>query len=300
MKAPILQTKCPNLKLKARGKVRDIYEVGDHILLVATDRISTFDVVFPNGVPDKGRVLTQISRYWFEHIAGITPNHVVSFDVAKFPRECQAYADQLEGRSLLCRKAVPLTIECVVRGYLDGSAWREYQDNQGLLNSGHRLPAGLKQRSRLAAPIFTPATKEQEGHDINITEARAAEIVGKEVFEEARRRALAIYSFAHEHLHAKGITLCDTKFEFGITAEGELILIDEVLTPDSSRFMVKDSYAPGAEPISFDKQFVRDWVVGTGWNKTPPAPEIPEAIVMQTRERYLDVYKLITGKALGA
>ena len=276
MNKPLLQTNCPDLNLKARGKVRDIYDLGEHLLLVASDRISTYDVVFPNGIPDKGRVLTQISRYWFEQCSDITPHHVVSFDVKDFPEEARKYADQLEGRSLLCVKAKPLTIECVVRGYLDGSAWREYQKNDGKIASGHDLPSGLKQRSKLPEPIFTPATKATEGHDINITEAEAAKIVGQDIFNEVRKRSIALYQYAHDLLAQKNITLCDTKFEFGIREDGEIILIDEVLTPDSSRFMVKDSYVPGAEPVSFDKQFVRDWVVSTGWDKNPPAPDIPE------------------------
>lgn len=298
MKQAVMRTEFPNLKLLARGKVRDIYEMGEHILLVATDRISTYDVVFPNGIPDKGRVLTQISRFWFDKCTDITENHVVTFDVNEFPAEAQEYAAELEGRSLLCKRAKPLVIECVVRGYLDGSAWAEYQTNNGRLNSGHQLPEGLRQRSILDRPIFTPATKATEGHDINITESRAAEIVGREIFEAVRSRSLALYRYAYEFLQTKNITLCDTKFEFGVEEDGNIILIDEVLTPDSSRFMVSDSYTPDAEPVSFDKQFVRDWVVGTGWDKTPPAPEVPQDIIEQTHARYLDVYKLITGKDL--
>ena len=298
MKAPLLQTNCPNLNLVARGKVRDIYDLGDTLLLVATDRISTFDVVFPNGVPDKGRVLTQISRFWFDKCADVTPNHVISFDVADFPEEARAYADQLEGRSLLCKKATPLIIECVVRGFLDGSAWAEYQANDVRVASGHNLPSGLQQRSELPEPIFTPATKAEEGHDINITEAAASELLGKEVFDIARSRSLALYNYAREFLKTKNITLCDTKFEFGVQPDGSVILIDEALTPDSSRFMVSDSYTPDAKPVSFDKQFVRDWVVSTGWQKTPPAPEIPQEIVEQTRQRYLEVFRLITGEDL--
>ena len=297
MTKPILQTECPNLKLVARGKVRDIYDLGEHLLLVASDRISTYDVVFPTGIPFKGKILTQISRYWFDQCAHITPNHVVSFDVADFPAEAQAYKDQLEGRSLMCKKTTPLKIECVVRGYLDGSAWSEYS-KEGKIAAGIDLPEGLNQRDQLPEPIFTPATKAESGHDINIDHAQAADIVGKETFEAVRDRAIAIYNFAHEHLKAKGITLCDTKFEFGHDANGDIILIDECLTPDSSRFMVADTYRAGAEPKSFDKQFVRDWVVSTGWQKTPPAPEIPDEIVNQTVERYLEVYKLITGKDL--
>jgi len=299
MQEALLKTNCPNLNLKARGKVRDIYDLGDQLLLVASDRISTFDVVFPNGVPDKGRVLTQISRFWFEKCADVTPNHVISFDLADFPEEVQAYADQLEGRSLLCKKTTPLKIECVVRGYLDGSAWGEYRDNDGKVASGHDLPSGLRQRSKLPEPIFTPATKAESGHDINITEAQAADIVGETVFNKARSRALALYSTAYDFLQTRGITLCDTKFEFGETNDGEVILIDEALTPDSSRFMVGDSYSPDSEPVSFDKQFVRDWVLSTGWDKTPPAPVIPDEIIQQTRSRYLDVFKLITGTDLG-
>lgn len=297
MSNALLQTDCPNLKLVARGKVRDIYDLGEHLLLVATDRISTFDVVFPNGVPDKGRVLTQISRYWFEQTAEVAPNHVVSFDVAEFPSAARAYADQLAGRSTLCRKAAPLPIECVVRGYLDGSAWADYAKT-GKIASGHTLPAGLRQRSRLPAPIFTPSTKESTGHDINITEARAAEIVGGKVFEQVRDRAIALYRFAHERMAAKGITLCDTKFEFGTRPDGSILLIDEALTPDSSRFMVAETYTPDTTPMSYDKQFVRDWVVATGWDKTPPAPVIPDDIVAQTRARYLEICRLITGQGL--
>jgi phosphoribosylaminoimidazole-succinocarboxamide synthase len=296
MKQALLATNCPKLDLAARGKVRDIYDLGDALLLVATDRISTFDVVFPNGVPDKGRVLTQISRFWFEKCADITPNHVISFDVADFPASAREYANQLQGRSLLCRKATPLTIECVVRGYLDGSAWAEYKETNAV--RGHSLPTGLRQRSKLPCPIFTPSTKATSGHDMNITEDEAADIVGKQVFQAARDRSICLYTFAHDLLQPKGITLVDTKFEFGVMPDGSIILIDEALTPDSSRFMVSKSYTPDTTPMSFDKQFVRDWVVSTGWNKTPPAPVIPEDIINQTRERYLEAYRLITGKEL--
>ena len=294
MNKPLLQTQCPTLNLIARGKVRDIYDLGDYLMLTATDRISTFDVVFPNGVPDKGLILTQISRFWFEQTSHITPNHIVSFDLKDFPVEAQKYADQLEGRSTLCRKAKTLPIECVARGYLDGSAWAQYKE-EGIV-AGHQLPAGLSQRSKLPSPIFTPATKESTGHDINITEKQAEEIVGTELFTAVRSRTLAIYSFAHDLLQSKGITLADTKFEFGTIEDGSVILIDECLTPDSSRFMV--NYTPETEPLSFDKQFVRDWVVSTGWNKTPPAPEIPQDIIEQTRQRYLEAYRLITGGSL--
>lgn len=290
----LLQTDCPKLNLIARGKVRDIYDLGEYLLLVATDRISTFDVVFPNGVPDKGRVLTQISRYWFEQTAQVTKNHVVSFDVETFPAEAREYADQLRGRSTLCVKAKPLPIECVARGYLDGSAWAQYKE-EGIV-SGHALPTGLSQRSKLPTPLFTPSTKERTGHDINITEKQAEDIIGTELFNAARSRTLALYSFAHEQLQQKNITLADTKFEFGTLDDGTVILIDECLTPDSSRFMV--NYTPETAPTSFDKQFVRDWVVSTGWNKTPPAPQIPQEIVEQTRQRYLEAYRLITGKSL--
>jgi len=294
MAEALLKTDCPNLKLISRGKVRDIYDFGEHILLAASDRISTFDVVFPNGIPDKGRILTQISRYWFQQTAHLTPNHVVSFDLKDFPAEARAYADQLEGRSVLCKKAKPLAIECVARGYLDGSAWAEYEGAGSVC--GHGLPSGLRKRSKLPEPIFTPATKEITGHDINITEAQAVEIAGKDAFEVVRARSLALYSFAHDLLQTKGITLADTKFEFGVQEDRAIILIDECLTPDSSRFMV--NYDPDSEPVSFDKQFLRDWVVGTGWRKTPPAPVIPPEIVEQTRSRYLDAYWLITGKDL--
>jgi len=294
MNKPLLQTNCPQLKLLARGKVRDIYDLGNYLLLVATDRISTFDVVFPNGIPDKGKVLTQISRFWFEQTEGIVPNHVVSFDISDFPAETRQYADQLEGRSLLCKKAKPLAIECVVRGYLDGSAWAQYREEGEV--AGHRLPRGLQQRSRLPEPIFTPATKETTGHDINITEAQAEKIVGTKIFEKVRSSSLAIYGHAHNLLQKKSITLADTKFEYGALGDGSIILIDECLTPDSSRFMV--NYSPEQTPTSFDKQFVRDWVLSTGWDKNPPAPDIPPEIVEQTRDRYLEAYRLITGKEL--
>lgn len=294
--APVIyETLIPNAQLKARGKVRDIYDLGDTLLLVATDRLSAFDVVFSDPIPGKGSVLTRVSKHWFEQTRSIIGNHMISTDMEDLPADLKPFSDQLEGRSMLTKKARPLTIECVVRGYLDGSGWKEYQTQGGVV-CGHHLPAGLQQRSRLPEPIFTPATKEEVGaHDINITEAQAEEIVGREAFELVREKSLALYKFGHEAMLPKGIVLGDTKFEFG-WLDDDLILIDECMTPDSSRFWEADSYTPGAHPaFSFDKQFLRDYVESIHWNKRPPAPHLPADIVAKTAERYEQIAKLIIG-----
>ncbi len=294
--APVIyESLIPTLELKGRGKVRDIYDTGEALLLVATDRLSAFDVVFSDPIPGKGSVLTRVSAHWFKQTSHIVRNHMISTDLADYPKALQAHADQLAGRSMLTRKAKPLTIECVVRGYLDGSAWKEYQAQGGMV-CGHQLPKGLEQRSRLAEPIFTPATKEEVGrHDINISEAQAAEIVGKDAFEFVRTKAIELYQYGHEKMLEKGIVLGDTKFEFGWLGD-ELILIDECMTPDSSRFWEADSYKPGPHPaFSFDKQFVRDYVESINWNKKPPAPALPREIVEKTTERYEEIARLITG-----
>ncbi len=295
MPAVIYETLIPDAELKARGKVRDIYDLGDTLLLVATDRLSAFDVVFSDPIPGKGSVLTRVSAHWFNTAKAIVGNHMISIDPQDFPEKLAPYADQLAGRSMLTKKARPLPIECVVRGYLDGSAWKEYQAQDGVV-CGHTLPKGLQQRSRLAEPIFTPATKEEVGnHDINISEAQAAEIVGQETFEFVKRKSIELYNFGLESMLPKGIVLGDTKFEFGYLGD-EIILIDECMTPDSSRFWEADTYKPGPHPaFSFDKQFVRDYVESIHWNKQPPAPHLPKEIVEKTTERYEEIARLIIG-----
>jgi len=295
--APVIyETLLPNTELKARGKVRDIYDLGETLLLVATDRLSAFDVVFSDPIPGKGSVLTRVSAHWFRETQGIIGNHMITTDINQLPQALQSQADQLQGRSMMTKKAIPLTIECVVRGYLDGSAWKEYQSQGGVV-CGHELPKGLQQRSRLPQPIFTPATKEEVGtHDINITEAQAAEIIGQDAFEFVRQKSIELYNFGHEAMLPKGIVLGDTKFEFG-WLDDELILIDECMTPDSSRFWEADSYKPGPHPaFSFDKQFVRDYVESVNWNKKPPAPHLPREIVDKTTERYEQIARLIAGE----
>lgn len=273
-----------------RGKVRDVYDLGDRLLLVATDRISAFDWVMPNGIPDKGRILTQLSAFWFE-LLGV-PNHVISQDLTtlNLPPDVNR---KLVGRSMIVRKAQVVPIECVVRGYLDGSGWKEYK--AGGQVCGISLPPGLVQCSELPQPIFTPATKEESGHDINVSFERMVEIVGSEVSEALRRRSIDVYTRAREFARSRGILIADTKFEWGWHDE-KLILIDEVLTPDSSRFWPADQYQPGGPQPSFDKQFVRDWLETTGWDKNSPPPELPEDVVARTRAKYVEAYEQLTGK----
>ncbi|MEZ5318468.1 MAG: phosphoribosylaminoimidazolesuccinocarboxamide synthase [Vicinamibacterales bacterium] len=293
--AVVLDTNLSGLTLSRRGKVRDVYDLGDHLLIVATDRISAFDYVLGSGIPDKGKVLTQLSAFWFERFADLTPHHMVSIDVADFPAETRPHHDVLRGRSMLVRKTDPLPVECVARGYLSGSGWKDYQKSGAVC--GVPLPVGLRDSDRLPAPIFTPATKAESGHDENISEAQAGEIVGAERITRLRELTLTLYGQGVEHAATCGIIIADTKFEFGVVGD-ELILIDEVLTPDSSRFWPKDAYAPGRSQPSFDKQFVRDHLETIGWNKQPPVPSLPDDVVTRTREKYLEAYRRLTGREL--
>ena len=288
----VLRTSLADLPAR-RGKVRDVYDLGDHLLLVATDRISAFDWVMPNGIPDKGRVLTTLSAHWFGMLE--VPNHLVSTDVERFPLPAAADRGMLAGRSMLCRKASVFPVECVVRGYLAGSGWKEYQKHGTVC--GIRLRAGLRESDRLEEPIFTPATKATTGHDENIPFERMREIVGGEVAEELRRRSLAIYERGADYARKRGIIIADTKFEFGRDEHGDILLIDEVLTPDSSRFWPADRYAPGGAQASYDKQFVRDWLETTTWDKNSPPPTLPDEVVARTREKYVEAYERLTGKS---
>jgi phosphoribosylaminoimidazole-succinocarboxamide synthase len=289
----VIQTDFKNLQLRGRGKVRDIYDLGDTLLIVATDRISAFDVVMPNPIPDKGMVLTQISRYWFDVVKDLIPNHLISIEVEDFPEVCRPYREVLAGRTMWVKKAEPLPVECVVRGYLSGSGWGEYQTGGAVC--GITLPKGLVESSKLEEPIFTPATKAEAGaHDENISFEQVGEIVGKERAEQVREISISIYRRACQIADEKGIIIADTKFEFGISGE-KLLLIDEVLTPDSSRFWPKDTYHPGGVQPSFDKQFLRDYLLTVDWDKAPPAPQLPQEIIAKTRERYLEALKRLTG-----
>ncbi len=302
---PILHTTLAERAPDRQGKVRDVYDFGDRLLIVATDRMSAFDYVLGSGIPDKGKILTQISAFWFGRTARVVRNHLLSVDVADYPAEAQRERAMLAGRSMLVRRTEPLPIECVARGYLSGSAWRDYQATRQVC--GIPLPAGLVESSRLPEPIFTPATKAQTGHDINISEADAAAIVAPSVLARARELTLRMYREGAAHADACGIIVADTKFEFGLLpARGEfasddaarLILIDEVLTPDSSRFWPRKGYAPGGPQPSYDKQFVRDYLEGIKWNKLPPVPSLPEDVVIRTREKYLDALRQLTGRDL--
>jgi phosphoribosylaminoimidazole-succinocarboxamide synthase len=286
----ILKTSLAELPVR-RGKVRDIYDLGDELLLVSTDRISAFDWVLPTGIPDKGRVLTQISAFWFDRLD--EPNHVISTDIDRVELPPGTDRGPLAGRSMLVRKTEVVPIECVVRGYLSGSGWKEYQKSRSVC--GIPLPAGLKESDPLAEPIFTPATKEQSGHDENISFERMVELVGREVSEELRRRSLAVYQRGADYARTRGIIIADTKFEWGRVGD-EIILIDEVLTPDSSRFWPADEYQPGRPQASFDKQFVRDWLETTAWDKNSPPPELPAEIVAKTRAKYVEAYERLTGR----
>jgi phosphoribosylaminoimidazole-succinocarboxamide synthase len=277
----------------ARGKVRDIYDLGERLLIVATDRLSAFDVVMPTPIPDKGRVLTQLSLFWFQHLHDLIPHHVLS--ATAFPPPFDVYRDELAGRSMVVRKTEPLPIECVVRGYLSGSGWKDYRGTGSIC--GIALPAGLRESDRLPEPIFTPATKATSGHDENISFAQAAALIGKELAERVRSVSLEIYRRAAAYAEPRGVILADTKFEFGLL-NGELIWIDEALTPDSSRFWPAALYRPGGAQPSFDKQFVRDYLESIRWPKTPPGPELPERVVGATREKYREAYRLLTGSTL--
>ncbi len=294
MNMVIAQTNFPGLKLRGRGKVRDIYEVGDdRLLIVATDRLSAFDVVLPTPIPDKGRVLTQLSLFWFEKLADVVPHHVISAD--HFGGELAPYADLLEGRGMLVRRTEPAPIECVVRGYISGSGWKDYQKTGGIC--GIALPKGLRESDRLPEPIFTPSTKATTGHDENISFDETVSRVGLPLAEKLRDTSLTLYRRAVEHAAARGIIIADTKFEFGLLGK-ELIWIDEALTPDSSRFWPADEYQPGKAQPSFDKQYVRDYLERIGWNKLPPGPELPADVVTGTTNKYRESYQRITGHAL--
>lgn len=290
---PILDTSFEGLGLVRRGKVRDVYAVNDALLIVATDRISAFDYVLGSGIPDKGRILTQLSAFWFARTRHIVPNHVISTEVAEYPAAAHAYARVLEGRSMLVRRTTPLPVECVARGYISGSGWKDYKAHGAVC--GIALPPGLRESDRLPEPIFTPATKAESGHDENISEAEAAAVVGAGLLGRLKALTLALYAFGVAHAAACGIILADTKFEFGLTDAGELLLIDEMMTPDSSRYWPADQYAPGGPQPSFDKQYVRDYLESIRWNKQPPVPSLPPDVVARTREKYLDAYRRLTG-----
>jgi phosphoribosylaminoimidazole-succinocarboxamide synthase len=291
----LLTLDLPGIPKLRSGKVRELFDLGGTLLMVATDRISAFDVIMPNGIPNKGRVLTALSAFWFAHTQHIIANHALTTRVEEFPKQLQPFRDKIAGRSMLVKKARPLPIECVVRGYLSGSGWKEYKKSRAIC--GIRLPSGLVESAELPEPIFTPATKAQSGHDVNITLEQAAALVGEAIAKQARDASLAIYKWARDYARQRGIIIADTKFEFGIH-EGKLILIDEVLTPDSSRFWPADQYKPGGAQPSFDKQFLRDYLETLDWDKTPPAPQLPEEITRKTGEKYLEAFRLITGKTL--
>ncbi len=293
MNPVVWQTNLPGIQFLNRGKVRDLYQVGDRLLIVATDRLSAFDVVLPTAIPDKGRVLTQLSLFWFNLLRDIIPNHIVAD--SDLPSELVPFRDQLEGRAMLCRRTKPVLIECVVRGYLSGSGWKDYSATGKVC--GIALPAGLRESDRLPEPIFTPSTKAEKGHDENISFDEAAALVGREVAERVRTVSLDIYKRAAAYAEPRGIILADTKFEFGFDGD-ELVWIDEALTPDSSRFWPADGYQPGRAQPSFDKQFVRDYLERIGWNKQPPGPELPTEVVTGTQGKYREAYRQLTGHEL--
>lgn len=293
----LLSTDFKDLKLFRRGKVRDVYDLGDKLLIVSTDRISCFDVVLPCGIPCKGKVLTSLSRFWFNFIKDIIPNHLITCDIAKYPPELQKYKKDIAGRSMLVLKTKPLPVECVVRGYLSGSGWKEYQEKQSVC--GIKLPPGLLESDRLPEIIFTPSTKADVGHDMNVNQKYIEDLIGKEHSHKLRSVSIEIYRKAGEYALSQGIIIADTKFEFGVH-NNKIILIDEVLTPDSSRFWPKDQYARGKSQPSFDKQYVRDYLESLTWDKTPPAPKLPKEIIQRTTEKYLEAFKKLTAKDLNA
>jgi len=284
----------PGIKKLRSGKVREVFDLGDTLLFVATDRISAFDVILPDPIPHKGAVLNQISAFWFKRFDTIQ-NHLLTANFEEFPKELQPFQEQLAGRSMIVKKTKPLPVECVVRGYLAGSSWKEYQESQNVC--GIELPAGLKLASQLPEPIFTPATKAEQGHDENIDMRQCAQILGDEIANRVKKLSLEIYSHGREHAAQKGIIVADTKFEFGIV-DGELLLIDECLTPDSSRFWPKDEYVVGESPPSFDKQFVRDYLETLDWDKTPPAPRLPKDVIEKTSAKYLEAFRRLTGSEI--
>lgn len=291
MNHSVTKTNFENLKLHKRGKVRDMYDLGDTLLMVASDRISAFDVVLPDPIPDKGKILTQISLFWFDIVSPVLKNHVITSDIEKYPESCQPYKEILKDRSILIQKTTPLPIECVVRGYLSGSGWKSYLESQSIC--GIKLPEGMNESDRLHEPIFTPSTKEEDGnHDINIDYDEAVRIIGKKTAENLKSLSLDIYQKGAQLADEKGIIIADTKFEFGIL-DNDIVLIDEVLTPDSSRFWPKDVYTPGKSQDSFDKQYVRDYLISINWDRKPPAPSLPDEVIANTRKKYLEaLYKL--------
>ena len=291
----VLETSIPGVPAPKRGKVRDIYDLGDQLLIVATDRISAFDVVLPNGIPDKGKVLTQISTFWFRQMDDLVPNHVVSTEVSDLPPLFGAHREVLERRFMLVKKCQPLPIECIVRGYLSGSGWKDYRKTGQVCSID--LPEGLRESDRLDEPLFTPSTKAEEGHDMNISFGEAVRLVGMDVAQKVKDLSIAIYERARGYAEGKGIIIADTKFEFGIL-DGSLILIDEILTPDSSRFWPSDDYEPGRGQASFDKQFVRDYLETLDWDKTPPGPILPDDIVQKTRRKYMKALESLTGTSI--
>ena len=291
----IMQTNLPGVKLHARGKVRDIYDLGEFFLIVATDRLSAFDVVMPTPIPNKGTVLTQMSSFWFDFFKNDVPNHVVSADVNDYPAEVRPFRDQIEGRSMLVKQAKVFPVECVARGFLTGSGLKDYNKTGKVC--GISLPAGLRDSDRLPEPIFTPATKAETGHDENISEEEAGRVIGVDNIRKLRELTLGLYSRAVEYAITRGIIICDTKFEFGVI-DGQIAIVDEMLTPDSSRFWPADQYSPGKSQPSFDKQFVRDYLERIGWNKQPPAPELPADVVSATSAKYQEALKILTGRSL--
>ncbi len=301
IRTPLLETHLAGMAPISRGKVRDLYEVGDKLLIVATDRISAFDYILASGIPDKGRVLNQLSIFWFDLLREVVPTHFITARVEDYPAALRVYAEQLEGRSMLVHRTRPVPIECVARGYLAGSGWKEYKQTGAVC--GIKLPAGLRESDALPEPIFTPATKAATGHDINISFGETAAQIGRPLAERLRDLTLDIYRRASDYARSRGIIIADTKFEFGLPAQAgrlddKVMLIDEVLTPDSSRFWAVDTYTPGQPQPSFDKQFVRDYLERSGWNKQPPAPELPPDIVEATRQRYREAYRRLTGREL--
>jgi len=298
MKPTVVQTELPELTLFQRGKVRDIYDLDDALLMVATDRISAFDVIMPTPIPDKGAVLTQISLFWFDVMSPLVANHVLTNDVSAYPEVCRPYAESLEGRSMLVKKTRPLPIECVVRGYLSGSGWNAYRESSSVC--GIRLPDGLQESDRLPEPIFTPSTKAELGeHDVNIDFQEAADTIGSDLATQVRDLSLEIYARGSRLADDRGIIIADTKFEFGMDGD-TLVLIDEVLTPDSSRFWPKDTYRPGGPQKSYDKQYLRDYLLSLDWDKTPPGPELPQTVVDNTRQKYIEAFEQLTQTDFGA
>ncbi|KAF0134198.1 MAG: phosphoribosylaminoimidazole-succinocarboxamide synthase [Candidatus Saganbacteria bacterium] len=289
----VLKVELEGISPPKRGKVREVYDLGNELLIIATDRISAFDYIMPNGIPDKGKILTQISLFWFDYLKDIIPNHLITADTNEFPEKLQTKKELLEKRSMICKKAKVIPVECVVRGYLSGSGWAEYQKSRSIC--GIKLNPGLVESDKLPEPIFTPTTKAEAGHDQNITEKEVEDIIGKETAQFIKQKTIAIYTAAAEYADKKEIIIADTKFEFGIYQD-KIILIDEVLTPDSSRFWPKEKYKAGGAQPSFDKQFVRDYLLSIKWNKEPPAPLLPEEVVEKTREKYMEAFIKLTGK----